>query len=83
MATWRPHLDAMIGPAPVPRPKLEGARWPELVRRLLALVKEPTSVREILHATAQADPKGTANHVLRALEIVLAGRMLLRLPARG
>jgi serine/threonine-protein kinase len=83
MAKWKPHLDVEIGPATTRRPALERARWPEIARRLLALTRDPKPVREILHSLARAEPKATANDALRALDIMLAGQLLTRIPLRG
>ncbi len=83
MQTWGPQLDTVIGRATVRRPALERGRWPEIAHRILDLASRPKSVRELLQSMAQSDPSITANDVLRALDILLVGRMLTRLPPTG
>ena len=83
MTTWRPHLDVKVGPMPTSRPRFDAVRWPDIVRRLLALATEPKPVRDILQAMAQSEPRVTASDTLRALDILLGGKMLTRLPPTG
>ncbi len=71
-ATWRDHLDDVIGPAPVARPRVLAAPWPALVRRVLDCVTEPRPVRQVL-AILTTDPP---SDVLRAIDVLLEAKLL-------
>jgi hypothetical protein len=77
LAAWHDRLDAVIGPAPTPRPKLRAAPWPPLVKHVLELGDEPKTVRALLAALAPDVPApAAASDVLRALDVLLAGKLL-------
>jgi serine/threonine-protein kinase len=75
-AAWSDRLDDVIGPPPVPRPRVYAAPWPPLVRRILDFVTEPRRVREVVGtvATGHATP-ATA---LRAIEVLVQAKLLAR-----
>jgi serine/threonine-protein kinase len=75
VARWRARYDDVIGPATTVRPKLRGAPWPPLVKRLLEATDEPAPLREVL-STLASDGQTSAADALRALEILLAGKLL-------
>jgi serine/threonine-protein kinase len=72
---WRARYSDVIGPATMLRPKLRGAPWPPLVRRFLDATDEPAPLRDVLATLAGAGGT-TAADALRALEILLAGKLL-------
>jgi serine/threonine-protein kinase len=74
---FRAQLDRTIGPstASSARPRLRAVAWPPLVARLLEVTAEPRPLRDVLAQTAHADTT-TANDVLRALQILLAGKLV-------
>jgi hypothetical protein len=72
---WRARYDDVIGPATTLRPKLRGAAWPPLVKRVLEATDEPAPLREVLAGLAGAGGP-TASEALRAIEILLAGKLL-------
>lgn len=69
------RLDALIGPATTIRPRLREVRWPPVVRHLFEATDEPRTLREVLSVVTRATGK-TEGDVLRALEILLAGRLI-------
>ena len=73
---FRPYLDAMLGPSTTNRPRLRGVAWPPLVARVLDLAQEPTPLRDILAFAVRAGETTTANDVLRATQVLLAGKLL-------
>jgi len=77
LEAFRPHLDRMIGPstASSARPRLRAVTWPPLVTKVLDATAEPKLLRDVLAATTHSGAT-TANDVLRALEILLAGKMV-------
>lgn len=77
LVAWREHLDDIVGPAPVRRPRLFATAWPPTVRRVLDLAQRPRPVRDIL-AAASRDAATPGNDVLRALDILLAAKLLAR-----
>ncbi|HEX4446611.1 MAG TPA: serine/threonine-protein kinase [Polyangiaceae bacterium] len=74
---WRDRLDEVVGPAPSPRPRLESAAWPVTVRRVLDLVQRPRAIRELL-AMASRDASIAGSDALRALEVLLHAKLLVR-----
>ncbi len=74
---WRDRLDEVIVPAPVARPRVHAAPWPELVRRILDWVDRPRRVRAVLEM-ASADGATLASDGLRAIEVLLAAKLLAR-----
>jgi serine/threonine-protein kinase len=75
LESFRPRLDQVIGPSTTMRPKLRTASWPPLVKRLLEVADEPKPLREILTSMTHGGV-ATANDVLRALQILLAGKLV-------
>jgi len=73
---WRERLDAVIGPPDGPRPRLHGAPWPPLARRLLTVADRPRPLRDVLAATAQGGA-ATASDALQALDVMLAAKLLV------
>jgi len=73
---WRPRLDALIGPPDGSRPKLHAAPWPPTVRRLLGVADRPRPLREVLADMAQGGV-ATASEALRAVEVLLAAKLLV------
>ncbi len=76
-AAWRDRLDDVIVPAPVPRPRVHAAPWPQLVRRVLDWVDQPRRVRAVV-AMASGDGATLGNDALRAIEVLLAAKLLAR-----
>lgn len=72
---WRPRLDVVVSPGTSARPRLRGASWPSLARRVLEFVDRPRTIRELLVATAHGGAT-TGNDVLRALQVLLAAELL-------
>jgi serine/threonine-protein kinase len=74
---FRAHLDRTIGPstASSSRPRLRTIAWPPLVVKMLDATKEPKLLRDVLASTTHTGAT-TANDALRALEILLAGKMV-------
>lgn len=72
---WRPRYADVIGPATTLRPKLRNAPWPPVVKRFLEAADEPAPLRDVLAALARGGA-ATAADALRALEILLAGKLL-------
>jgi serine/threonine-protein kinase len=54
---------------------LENVVWPQLVTRVLALVQQPTKLRDVLKAAARGGGLG-AGDVLRGLEILVAAGLV-------
>ncbi|HTB76800.1 MAG TPA: serine/threonine-protein kinase [Polyangiaceae bacterium] len=77
VVAWRDRLDEVIVPAPVARPRVHAAPWPELVRRVLDWVDRPRRVRAVLEM-ASADGATLASDGLRAIEVLLAAKLLAR-----
>jgi hypothetical protein len=77
LAAWRDHLDDVLAPSPIPRPRLESAPWPPSVRRILNLVQQPRGVRELL-ALASREGSMTGSDTLRALEVLVNAKLLVR-----
>jgi len=74
--TWRPRLDSLIGPPHGAPPKLRGAAWPPLVRRLLGVADRPKPLREVLAGMAQGGA-ATASEALRAVDVMLIAKVLV------
>jgi serine/threonine-protein kinase len=72
---WRARLDDVVGPATTLRPKLRGAAWPPLVKRMFDATDEPAPLREVLAEMARGGG-ATASDALRALDILLASKLL-------
>jgi hypothetical protein len=68
---YRNHMDDMIGPA---KSALSDITWPAPVQRLLSIVSSPKQLREVLKAATRAG--GTAGDALRALEVLLAAKLV-------
>jgi len=75
LRAWRNRLDAIVTRAATPPARLLGAGWPPSAKRLIDAVEEPTSVRTLLTMTAH-DVHGDANAVLRALDVLVAARLV-------
>jgi serine/threonine protein kinase len=75
LGRWRERLDSVVGPAPVQRPRLAAAAWPPTIRRVLDLAQRPRPVRDIL-AMASRDGATPGNDALRALDVLLAAKLL-------
>lgn len=73
---WRERLDEIVGPGATAGPALRAASWPPVVARLLSIVNEPKPLREALAAMAVGGTS-TASDALRALELLLAARLLV------
>ena len=72
---FRGRLDSMVGPSTTNRPRLRAIAWPPLVGHLFELTQEPATLRDVL-ALATRGGGSTADDVLRALQILLAGKLL-------
>jgi serine/threonine-protein kinase len=72
---WRDRYGDVIGPATTLRPRLRRAAWPPVVKRFLEAADEPAPLRDVLATLARAGGT-TAADALRALEILLAGKLL-------
>ena len=74
---FRSQFDRTVGPstASSARPRLCEIAWPPLVARLIEVTSEPRSLREVLSLTTHTGAT-TANDVLRALQILLAAKMV-------
>jgi serine/threonine-protein kinase len=75
---YRPNLDRMLGPA-LPQDDLfsfDNVTWPPVVTGVVALVRKPLSLREVLQKAATEATLG-AGDVLRAVEILLAAGLLI------
>jgi serine/threonine-protein kinase len=72
---WRSRYADVIGPATTHRPKLRLLSWPPVVKRVLDATNEPAPLRDVLASLAR-NGGTTAADALRALEILLAGRLL-------
>lgn len=76
---FRAHLDRVLGPssASTTRPRMRMIAWPPLVARLLDVTAEPRPLREVLSmATHGTATTATASDAIRALEILLVGKMV-------
>lgn len=71
---WRDRLDAVVTRAAAAPARLLAAGWPSSARRLIDAVDRPTSVRALLATAREVD--GDANDVLRALDVLVAARLL-------
>jgi serine/threonine-protein kinase len=69
----RARSQSVLGPAPVPRPKLRDAPWPPMVRRLLDATSVPKPLGAVL---ARAAPDGADGEALRGLELLLAAKLV-------
>jgi serine/threonine-protein kinase len=72
---WRSRYDSVVGPATTLRPRLRAAAWPPVVKRVLEATNEPAPLRDVLSALAHNGGTTPAD-ALRALEILLAGKLL-------
>ena len=82
LQTWRDRLDKPLGPGVEDRKGLSGVNWPTLAARVLAIATTPKPVREVLKTAARAGGTSTASDVLRAIEVLIAAR-LVRLDGAG
>jgi serine/threonine-protein kinase len=69
----RSHATTLLGPPPVPRPKLRDATWPPLARRILDAASAPRPLAEVLAAATGDAPELDA---LRAVELLLTAKLL-------
>jgi serine/threonine-protein kinase len=76
LETWRDRLDRMLVAAGDGRGGLHGVAWPTIMSRVLALVATPKPVREVLKQAARAAGPMTASDALRAIEVLLAARLV-------
>jgi hypothetical protein len=72
---WRDRLDEVIVPAPLPRPRVHAAPWPQLVRRVLDWVDRPRRVRAVLEMSS-SDGATLPSDALRAIEVLLAAKLI-------
>jgi hypothetical protein len=71
-----------VFPGVSPRPRLRGASWPGVSRRVLGYVDGPRKVREVLAAIAPSgSPIATAADVLRALDVLMTAGLVALRPA--
>jgi serine/threonine-protein kinase len=75
LASWRDRFDDWLTPIESANPRLRDASWPPVMRRLLDIVGAPTPLRDVLARIAQ-DGTGTASDALRALEVLIAAKLL-------
>jgi serine/threonine-protein kinase len=73
--SWRDRLDRVVAPAANGPRRLHDAAWPATVRRVLEVVCEARSLREVLAAVAQ-DGTATAGDAIRAIEVLEAAKLL-------
>jgi hypothetical protein len=73
---WRERLDEIVGPGATAAPALRAASWPPVVARMLSAVNEPKPLRQAL-AEMAVGGTSTASDALRALELLLAARLLV------
>jgi serine/threonine-protein kinase len=74
LARWRDRLGDVLGPAQPPS-ALRRASWPPTVRTLLDIVSAPMPLRDALSGAAH-EGHTTANDALRAVELLLAAKLL-------
>jgi hypothetical protein len=65
-----------VGPSTTARPRLRSIAWPPIVARVLEITQEPGPLRDVLAHASRAGEAVTANDVLRALQILLAGKLV-------
>jgi serine/threonine-protein kinase len=75
LASWRDRFDDWLTPIESANPRLRDASWPPVMRRLLDIVGAPTPLRDVLARIAQ-DGTSTASDALRALEVLIAAKLL-------
>jgi serine/threonine-protein kinase len=75
LLAFRPHLDAVLGPATPPRPRLRNIAWPRVMMRTLEAASEPRALREVV-AVVTRGAEFPANDVLRTVQILVAARLL-------
>jgi serine/threonine-protein kinase len=73
---WRDRLDVAVAPGAASAPPIRAAAWPPPARRLLEVVDHPMPIRQVLATLAREPATGSANDVLRALEVLVAAKML-------
>jgi len=76
LETWRERLDKTVAPSGEARKELVGVAWPTLVARVLSITSAPKPVREILKVAARTGGTATASDVLRALDVLVAARLV-------
>jgi serine/threonine-protein kinase len=76
LSRWRDRLDAVLAPSEEGSAALRTATWPPVARRLLEAIDRPTQLRQALAALAREPATTDANDVLRALDVLLAARLL-------
>ena len=64
-----------VGPGEA-RKALQGVVWPTLLARILTTATTPKVVRDLLKVAVRTGGTATASDVLRALEILLAAKLL-------
>jgi hypothetical protein len=74
---WRDRLDRNIGPSLEDRKRLAGINWPTLASRALAVAATPKPMREVIKSVIRSSGNATPSDVLRAIEILLAARLLM------
>lgn len=75
MAAWRHRIDAVVTRSRGESARLLTAAWPPAVKRVLDAVVGPIPVRRLL-ANVARNPPCEANDALRALEVLVAARLL-------
>ncbi len=75
LTLFRERLERFIGPAANDRGRLRQVTWPPAIARVLQLAQPPKSLKELLRAAAR-DGTGDAADALRAVELLLAARLL-------
>jgi serine/threonine-protein kinase len=76
LVKWRARFEDLLGPAQPQSPKMRAAPWPPLYRRLIETIDQPAPLGELLSAMAQTGAT-TSNEVLRALEVLLAAKLVV------
>ncbi len=79
LSRWRDRLDVTIAPNGAGSASLRALAWPPAGRRLLDVVDRPVALRRVLATLAREPAAGSANDLLRALDVLLAARLLAAL----
>jgi hypothetical protein len=76
LENWRERLDEIVAPGAAAPAAIRTAQWPPLVKRMLDVVNEPKPLRAALAEMALGGTS-TASDALRALELLLAARLIV------
>jgi serine/threonine-protein kinase len=77
LARWRDRLDLVVSTNDTGSPVLRTAAWPAAARRLLDAAARPLTLRQALAVLSREPANGGANDVLRALEALVAARLVV------